>query len=74
MLQLGNAFQGKKCARCQQPIQSDPAFDEQLWFHRACLSEGIRALQRAQELATAFGHVPVESLAARRSHDPKKHQ
>ena len=57
-MQLGNAFQGNKCARCRQPIQSDPAFDDDLWYHRVCLEEGIRALQRAQELAARFGYVP----------------
>jgi len=66
-MQLGNAFQGKKCARCRQPIQSDPAFDDQLWFHRACLNEGTRALQRAQELAAGFGYVPAESCSVEQS-------
>jgi recombinational DNA repair protein (RecF pathway) len=61
MMQLGNAFQGNKCARCRQPIQSDPAFDDDLWYHRACLEEGKRALQRAHELAARFGLVPVDS-------------
>ena len=60
-MQLGNAFQGNKCARCRQSIQSDPAFDDDLWYHRVCLEEGIRALQRAQELAARFGGVPADS-------------
>jgi hypothetical protein len=60
-MQLGNAFQGHKCARCRQPIQSDPAFDDHLWYHRPCLDEGVRALQRAQELAARFGGVPADS-------------
>jgi hypothetical protein len=47
--------QGKKCARCRQAIQSDPAFADQLWFHRACLDEGTHALQRDQQLAAGFG-------------------
>ena len=64
MMQLGNAFQGNKCARCRQPIQSDPAFDDDLWYHRACLEEGRRALQRAQELAAHFGGVPADSRSA----------
>jgi len=57
-MQLGHAFQGHKCARCRQPIQSDPAFDDDLWYHRVCLEEGRRPLQRAQELAARFGCVP----------------
>jgi hypothetical protein len=61
MMQLGNAFQGNKCARCRQPIQSDPAFDDVLWYHRACLEEGKRALQRAEELAARFGFLPKDS-------------
>jgi hypothetical protein len=61
MMQLGNAFQGNKCARCRQPIQSDPAFDDVLWYHRACLEEGKRALQRAEELAARFGCMPKDS-------------
>jgi hypothetical protein len=64
MMQLGNAFQGNKCARCRQPIQSDPAFDDHLWYHRPCLDEGIRALQRAEELAARFGCVPADSRAS----------
>jgi hypothetical protein len=55
MIQLGNAFQGQKCARCRQAIQSDPAFADNLWYHRTCLEEGTRALHRAQELAGRFG-------------------
>lgn len=66
-MQFGNAFQGKKCARCRQPIQSDPAFDEQLWFHRACLNDGTRALQRAQDLAASYGCVPAETRSAEES-------
>ena len=57
MLQLGNTFQRKKCARCRQAIQSDPAFADDLWYHRPCLEEGKRALQHAQELAAHFGFV-----------------
>ena len=61
MMQLGNTFQGKKCARCRQVIQSDPAFADDLWYHRTCLEEGTRALQRAQELAARFGVVSADS-------------
>jgi len=64
MMQLGNAFPGTKCARCRQPIESDPACDEHFWYHRACLDEGRRALQRAQELAARFGGVPADSRSA----------
>ena len=53
-MQRGNICQGHKCARCRQTIQSDPAFDDDLWYHRTCLEEGQRALQRAQKLATRF--------------------
>ena len=61
MMQLGNTFQGQKCARCRQAIQSDPAFADDLWYHRTCLEEGQRALQRAQELATRFGVESADS-------------
>jgi hypothetical protein len=61
MIQLGNTFQGKKCARCHQTIQSDPAFADDLWYHRACLEEGKKALQRAQELVARFGVVSTDS-------------
>ena len=61
VVQRGHAFHGQKCARCRQPIQSDPVFDDVLWYHRACLEEGIRALQHAEELAARFGGVPVDS-------------
>ena len=60
-MQFSNAFQGGKCARCRQAIQSDPAFDDHLWYHRPCLEEGTRALQRAHELAARFGFVPADS-------------
>jgi hypothetical protein len=61
MMELGNAFQGKKCARCRQALQSDLAFEDDLWYHRACLEEGKRALQRAHELAARFGLGPGDS-------------
>ena len=64
MMQLGNTFQGKKCARCRQVIQSDPAFDDDLWYHRTCLEEDTRALQRAQELAARFVFVSADSHAS----------
>ena len=60
-MHLGKACQGNKCARCRQPIQSDPAFDDVLWYHRACLEEGKRALQRAEELAARFGCMPKDA-------------
>ena len=59
VVQLGNAFHEQKYARCRQPIQSDPAFDDVLWYHRVCLEEGTRALQRAHELAARFGVPPA---------------
>jgi len=61
MRQLGNTFQGQKCTRCRQAIQSDPAFADNLWYHRTCLEERKRALQRAQELAARFGVVSADS-------------
>ena len=61
MMQLDQAFQGQKCARCRQVIQSDPACDDHLWYHRPCLEEGTRALQRAHELAVRFGFVAADS-------------
>jgi hypothetical protein len=64
MMQLGNTLQGKNCARCRQVIQSDPAFADDLWYHRTCLEEGTRALQRAQELAARFGVASADSRAS----------
>ena len=60
-MQLGHAFQGQKCARCRQALQSDAVYEDDLWYHRTCLDEGKRALQRAEELATRFGCMPVHS-------------
>ena len=61
MMELDQAFQGHKCAHCRQAIQSDPACDDHLWYHRPCLEEGTRALQRAHELAVRFGFVAADS-------------
>jgi hypothetical protein len=61
MMQLGNAVQEKKCARCRQALQSDAVCEDELWYHRTCLEEGKRALQRAEELAARFGCMPVHS-------------
>jgi hypothetical protein len=66
MMQRGKICQGQKCARCRQTIQSDPAFDDELWYHRTCLEEGQRALQRAQELATRFRLESARTLTPRR--------
>ena len=66
MIPLDNAFQGKKCARCRQVIQSDPAFADDLWYHRSCLEEGQRALQRAQALAARFREASEDSRPRRR--------
>jgi hypothetical protein len=63
-MQLGHACQGKKCARCRRALQSDAVFEDDLWYHRACLEEGKRALQRAEALAARFGGVPVDSRTA----------
>jgi len=64
--------QGKKCARCRHAIQSDAAFDEPLWFHRACLEEGQRALQRAHALAARFGGVPADGSYLRGAVRPSR--
>jgi hypothetical protein len=61
MKQLGHTLQGKKCARCRQEIESDPAFADDLWYHRTCLEEGIRALQHAQALTASFGFGSADS-------------
>ena len=63
-MQLGNACQGKNCARCQPTIESDPAFADDLWYHRTCLDEGTRALHRAEERAARFGFVSADSRTA----------
>ena len=60
-MQLGSAFQRKKCARCRHVIQSDPALADDLWYHRTCLEEGKRALTRTQELTARFGVVSADS-------------
>ena len=60
-MQLGNGFHGQKCARCRQPIQSNPIYEDDLWYHRVCLEEGKRALQHAEELAARFVGVPVDA-------------
>lgn len=57
-MQLGNSFQDKKCARCRNSIESDPAFEDALWYHRVCLEQGKRELQRANEIAARFGFPP----------------
>jgi hypothetical protein len=64
MMQRDQAFQGKKCARCRHALRSDVVFDEQLWFHRACLEEGTQALQRAYALAVGSDWVPADSRTA----------
>jgi hypothetical protein len=61
MMPLDQEDQRKKCARCRQALQSDPAFEDDLWYHRACLEEGKRALQHAHELAARFGLGPGDS-------------
>jgi hypothetical protein len=63
-MQLGNTFQGQKCARCWQAIQSHPAFADARWYHRTCLEEGTRVLPCAQERAVRFS---VESADSRTS-------
>ena len=60
-MQPDQVFQRNKCARCRQTIQSDPVFEDNLWYHRACLEEGRRALQRAHDLAARCGFVPANS-------------
>jgi len=60
----GAVIQAQKCARCRQTIQSDPAFDDDLWYHRTCLEEGKQDLQRAHELAARFGFSPEHSRHA----------
>ena len=61
MKQFGHTFQGKKCARCRQAIENDPAFADDLWYHRTCLEEGTRALQNAQALAARYGFGAADS-------------
>ena len=63
-MQLDQAFQRQKCARCRQAIQNDPVSEDNLWYHRACLEEGRSALQRANELAARFGFVPADARTA----------
>ena len=63
-MEFSTAFQGGKCASCRQAIQSDPVFDDHLWYHRPCLEEGTRALQRDHELAARFGCVPANAHTA----------
>ena len=56
MMQLDQAFQGKTCAYCRQALQSDPAFDDDLWYHRACLEEG----KKAHSIGFSGGQLPLE--------------
>jgi hypothetical protein len=67
-MQLGNTFQGKKCTRCRQVIQSDPAFADDLW--------GIIApvLKRAQERCSALRHSRLASALCRRTPVPRRRQ
>jgi hypothetical protein len=61
---LGHACQGKTWTRGRQAFQCDRAFEDHLWYHRAGLAEGTRALQRAQELAARFGLRPADSCTS----------
>jgi len=63
-MQLGNACHGKTCTRCRRAIHNDPAFEDDLWYHRPCLEEGKRDLQRAHELAVRFGFSPEHARTA----------
>ena len=60
-MEFDHVFQEEKCARCRQAIHSDPAFEDELWYHRTCLEEGKRALQRVQELVVRFGLASADS-------------
>ena len=70
-MQLGQAFQGKKCARCRHALQSDAVCEDDLWYHRTCLEEGKRALQRARNLPPASA-VYLWTPASRKSNEAKK--
>jgi len=59
-MQLGNDFQGKQCARCGRTIHSDPAYEDDLWWHAVCLAEGKKELQRAKEIAARFRCPPED--------------
>lgn len=58
-MQFGDDFHSKKCARCGRVIESDPAFEDALWFHRVCLEKGKQELRRANEIAVRFGVPPI---------------
>ena len=41
-MQLGNEFQGKKCACCHRAIHSDPAYQNHEWYHRICYEHSLQ--------------------------------
>ena len=63
-MQLGNEFQGKKCARCRREIFSDPVYADGEWYHRVCEKQGKQELQRANEIAARFGFPPGQQATS----------
>lgn len=61
-MQFGSEFRGKKCARCGHVVESDPAFEDDLWFHRACMEKGKQELRRANEIAVCFAFPPIPAV------------
>ena len=41
-MQLGNEFQGKKCACCHRMIHSDPTYKNHEWYHRICYEHSLQ--------------------------------
>jgi hypothetical protein len=41
-VQLGNEFQGKKCACCHRTIHSDPTYQNNEWYHRICYTHTLQ--------------------------------
>ena len=48
---FGNNMQGKRCARCHQPLALSMIYRDSLWFHARCFSDGARQLSNAMRLA-----------------------
>jgi|GraSoiStandDraft_41_1057321.scaffolds.fasta_scaffold158357_3 hypothetical protein len=65
------AFTPRQCARCFEPIDTAPVFQDDEWYHHACWEEGVRQLQHATEvsrqLVREFPRVPTENLAAQQA-------
>jgi len=58
-MQLGNDFQGKKCACCHRTIHSEPEYRDNEWYHKICYEQAVKEFQHAQEIAYRFAFVSL---------------